>query len=359
MAKILKNTTASPVAIADTGITIPASPGTYTIPAQDYLLWAASSNVITYIGSGALVVNDGSTDLSISDGTDHTKGNFPSTISNTPLAHAPNKTNTGTMAALNAAVTITTLDGFTTAGVVITGTWVGTITFQGSVDGTNYNNMPAQPLGSGPIASTTTVNGAFRLNISGIKSYRVIMTSYTSGTATVSAQTTVGPGFARTVSNIAGNTDGTQIGNVTDNLKVIDQAAITVLNSIAIAVGAGTGLSIFKFNEAAVTARTEFDLSGTTYTVPTGKTFVITSFCGSYDAQAALYLRLKKQTGGTGAWVTQFRMTMMSGGQGDATTSMNFGSGIAIGVAGDVFKLTVESSIAKGTIWGEFSGSEI
>jgi len=58
-------------------VTIPASPGSYTIPPQDYLLWAASSNVITFIGTGDLVVNDGSFDLNISDGTDLIKGIFP------------------------------------------------------------------------------------------------------------------------------------------------------------------------------------------------------------------------------------------------------------------------------------------
>jgi len=73
MAKILKNQTGSAVSISDTGITVPAS-GNYTIPPQDYNLWAASSDVITEIGDGTLVVNDGSEDLSISDGVDLIKG---------------------------------------------------------------------------------------------------------------------------------------------------------------------------------------------------------------------------------------------------------------------------------------------
>ena len=42
MAKILKNQTGSPIALSDVGITVPASPSTYTIPAQDYLLWAGN-----------------------------------------------------------------------------------------------------------------------------------------------------------------------------------------------------------------------------------------------------------------------------------------------------------------------------
>lgn len=73
MSKILKNSTASVVSVSDTGVAIPAS-GQYTIPANDYPLWASSDNVVTLVGAGTLVVNDGSSDLSISDGIDRIKG---------------------------------------------------------------------------------------------------------------------------------------------------------------------------------------------------------------------------------------------------------------------------------------------
>lgn len=76
MSKIVKNITGSPINIVDTGVTVLAS-SQYTIPPQDYLLWAASDNVITHIGSGDIVVNDGNVDLSISDGTDLIKDIFP------------------------------------------------------------------------------------------------------------------------------------------------------------------------------------------------------------------------------------------------------------------------------------------
>jgi hypothetical protein len=76
MSKILKNVTGSNISIVDTGITVLAN-NQYTIPPQDYLLWAASNNIITRIGAGSIVVNDGSVDLSISDGTDLIKGLYP------------------------------------------------------------------------------------------------------------------------------------------------------------------------------------------------------------------------------------------------------------------------------------------
>ena len=79
MAKILHNTTNSSVPIADTGIQIPAN-GTYTIQPQDYWLWASSSDIITKIGNGTIVVNDGSVDLSINEAVSIIQHMFPSNI---------------------------------------------------------------------------------------------------------------------------------------------------------------------------------------------------------------------------------------------------------------------------------------
>lgn len=82
MSKILKNNTVSAITITDAGgVVIAASPGTYTIPPQDYLLWAASSDIITYLNDASptpsITVNDGSVDLNPSDGMDLIKGLFP------------------------------------------------------------------------------------------------------------------------------------------------------------------------------------------------------------------------------------------------------------------------------------------
>lgn len=76
MSKILINTTVSPIVIGDTGVTIPGS-SNYTIPPQDYLLWSSSTDILTPVGDEDIVVNDGSFDLSPSDGIDLIKGIFP------------------------------------------------------------------------------------------------------------------------------------------------------------------------------------------------------------------------------------------------------------------------------------------
>lgn len=76
MSKILKNNTNSEVPISDTGVSISAS-GQYTIQEQDFSLWAASDNLITLIGNDTITVNDGSFDLSKSDGINLIKGLYP------------------------------------------------------------------------------------------------------------------------------------------------------------------------------------------------------------------------------------------------------------------------------------------
>lgn len=77
MSKILVNQTASPVLIADTGVTVLAS-GSYVIPPQDYSLFAASSDVIVLISDVTLILNDGGNDITIvSDAVDIIKGWCP------------------------------------------------------------------------------------------------------------------------------------------------------------------------------------------------------------------------------------------------------------------------------------------
>lgn len=77
--KVLRNTTVNALNVSDTGVTLdPMSD--YTIPPQDYLLWAASSSIVTFVGNSDVIVNDGSFDLTISDGVDLLKGLFPTEL---------------------------------------------------------------------------------------------------------------------------------------------------------------------------------------------------------------------------------------------------------------------------------------
>lgn len=93
---------------------------------------------------------------------------------------------TGSAAALNADL-VPTLDtsAFQTALVQITGTFSGTLTFQGTNEDvpTNWVNLTVINITTGAVSSTATVAGLFYVPLT-CKNFRVRMTSYTSGTAT-------------------------------------------------------------------------------------------------------------------------------------------------------------------------------
>jgi len=79
MSKIVINNTASDINISDVGVTISTSIN-YTIPPQDYTLWASSDDVITLIGNQDIIISDGSYNLNISDAVDLIKGLFPNKV---------------------------------------------------------------------------------------------------------------------------------------------------------------------------------------------------------------------------------------------------------------------------------------
>lgn len=79
-----------------------------------------------------------------------------------------------------------TVAGFGVAGVQVTGTFTATATFKGSVDGTNFDDLKqCTPAGSSTAVSSTTTTGSWQCGVGGYQYLRVVLTAYTSGTATV------------------------------------------------------------------------------------------------------------------------------------------------------------------------------
>lgn len=117
--------------------------------------------------------------------------------------------------------------------------------------------------------------------------------------------------------------------------------------------------NILRQNEVAVATKVETDLTSSTYTVPTGKAFRLTTFHGSYDTQSPMYVRFKKQTACTGSFVTQLRITLKQHGQDESNFEISFPLGLIIGAAGDCFKVTYESHLSKGTLWAGYTGVEL
>jgi len=103
-------------------------------------------------------------------------------------------TATGTITS-NQTVTLTGLAGYSSVGISISGTWTGSISVEGSVDGVSFDYLNATPLNSGLVSYTWSANGNFLTNCSGLASVRLRGTVVTSGTATITirANATTGP----------------------------------------------------------------------------------------------------------------------------------------------------------------------
>lgn len=122
------------------------------------------------------------------------------TISSTSCA-SPNLTGCVTLSLVNFPANTSAV------AVQATGTWVGTLEFQGSVDGTNYTTLRGYPVGGGSYASETSANGAWTALTSGLLYFRVRATSWTSGSATVTLNPTAA-GVVPDVVRAVGSTFG-------------------------------------------------------------------------------------------------------------------------------------------------------
>lgn len=98
---------------------------------------------------------------------------------------------TGNITTLNGSVAVAP-NGDGGAYIDLRGTFVATVTFQGSVDGTTFFNIPAMPAGSAQNVATVTsatVPGAWQVNCAGMVSVRATATAFTSGTITATLRT--------------------------------------------------------------------------------------------------------------------------------------------------------------------------
>ena len=99
---------------------------------------------------------------------------------------------TGTLTALDTTVVVP-VDDADHFAVQLTGTWVGTVAFEATINGTNWvsvawTNSTSTSHVTGVVS--TTANGIFFHEIIFAPQFRVRFSSYTSGTATVTAFTT-------------------------------------------------------------------------------------------------------------------------------------------------------------------------
>lgn len=96
-------------------------------------------------------------------------------------------TTSGTLGAAEAAVTALCADSDSIA-IQVSGTFTGTITFECSVNGTNWVALAMKSSSQAALATlvtTTTAAGVFTVSTVGIQNVRARMSAYTDGSATV------------------------------------------------------------------------------------------------------------------------------------------------------------------------------
>jgi len=119
----------------------------------------------------------------------------------------------GSIAALNGVVTATT-HGCGSCNFNITGTWVATLTIQGTVDGTNWFTVYGIVIGTDAVTQFVSNNLALDVPCGGLSQVRLIATAYTSGTATITWNAGAGIKAIVAISPVAASFNATvQPGN--------------------------------------------------------------------------------------------------------------------------------------------------
>lgn len=166
----------------------------------------------------------------------------------------------------------TSLDVVGQAGVVVavTGTFVGTVTFEGTLDDTNWFSVMAVKLGDGAIATTATTPGLYRISCAALTSVRARVSAWTSGSITAKGRTTQNDSgaydalFARLIEKLGGESISRDLELVSEefNSTRITTATTTLCHS-------GVGVIGGIFVEVALTgAVTLYDALTATGTPP-------------------------------------------------------------------------------------------
>ena len=127
------------------------------------------------------------------------------------------------------------VNGESSARVLITGTWTGTIEIDGSLDGgTTWTPIPARVVGSSYTQSSVTGNGQFFADLAGLTNVRARGAAAWTGTATVLFTFTAEPGAVQVLNpvRIVDNTSGAQatIKAASTPAATTDTAVVTTPN---------------------------------------------------------------------------------------------------------------------------------
>ena len=119
--------------------------------------------------------------------------------------------------------------------VQVEGTWTGTLDFEVTLDGTNWQAAllyPVFPDGA-PAVSAVTANGNWTLSVGGVRSFRVRGNTVATGSATIFLTAGQGQYGVVATSPVAANFNATVVGTKTNNAAASNGTNIATLPAIA------------------------------------------------------------------------------------------------------------------------------
>lgn len=192
---------------------------------------------------------------------------LPSIVASTFVSPADTTMQNAATAIGNGVVLSTTSYG--TASIQITGVFVGTITFEGTQNGVDYDFLAATKLGASSIASTATGPGIYRLAVANLTNIRARISAYTSGSITAVGRTTNAPFGTKFVQLVPStNVFGALVANQTVNIALINGIVPLMGNGVT---GTGSARYTLASDNSAIPL---WGHGATAAAVPANTTFV-------------------------------------------------------------------------------------
>ena len=87
------------------------------------------------------------------------------------------------------------VSGLPTVGVQVNGITTATVTFQGTIDKTNWEAVEAVNMGDAAVGTQATADGIYSIPTAGLKQLRANITAITSGEITITGLGTTAPNW--------------------------------------------------------------------------------------------------------------------------------------------------------------------
>ena len=267
----------------------------------------------------------------------------------------------GAIAALNAAIVVP-VTGVGGVSFSVTGTWVGTLSFQYSLDGLAWTADTSLNNAIGAFTSSATANGAFTAPVGSYKFFRITATAWTSGSASVvynaSPASTVVAVRPPTLTKATQSATGFSTQDLKDSGRVVFSATTVIAGVTAVTVEALVTLVSVRNGVAAATAVTQAVTAGKRLRI----THVTIGFVST--AAAVLSMRFVLRTNPAGAAtatspIVQIMPLASGAALIQAGNQMTFPVPDGTEFTGaDQFGITQIGSAATGTVWITVHGFE-